>query len=93
MLYALLFSDAEIPENIPQHFVGGDFAYYGAEVVDGFADVLGCQVGREAGGQAVTDAEQGSAGVGEGLRVALVGHQGCVAVAQKVALRGCQKSS
>ena len=87
-----LLSDAKIRKNIPQHLVGGDFAYYGAEVVDGFADVLGCQVGRQAGGQAVTDAEQGSAGVGEGLRVALVGHQGCVAVAQKVALRGCQKS-
>ena len=46
----VLFSDAEIPENIPQYFVGRNFADDGAEVVDGFADVLGGEVGREAGG-------------------------------------------
>ena len=46
----VLFSDAEISKNIPQDFVGGDFADDGAEVVDGFADVLGGEVGGEAGG-------------------------------------------
>ena len=44
------FSDAEIRKNVPQDFVGGDFADDGAEVVDGFADVLGGEVGGEAGG-------------------------------------------
>ena len=76
----VLFSDAEIPKDIPQHLVCGDFADDGAEVVDGFADVLGGEVGREAGGEAFADAEEGSAGVGEGLDVALVSDEGSVAV-------------
>ena len=38
----VLFSDAEIPEDITEDFVGGDFTNDAAEVVDGFADVLGC---------------------------------------------------
>ena len=75
-----LFSDAKIRKDIPQNFVGGDFADDGAEVVDGFADVLGGEVGREAGGEAVADAEKGSAGVGEGLDMALVCDESCVAV-------------
>ena len=37
----VLFSDAEIPENIPQNLICGYFTDDGAEVVDGFADVLG----------------------------------------------------
>ena len=81
-----LFTDAEIPEDIPKDFVCGDFADDGAEVVDGFADVLGGEVGREAGGEAFADAEEGSAGVGEGLDVALVCDQGGVAVAEEIAL-------
>ena len=81
-----LFSDAKIRKDIPQNFVGGDFADDGAEVVDGFADVLGGEVCGEAGGESFTDAEQGSAGIGEGLDVALVGDEGGVAVAEKVAL-------
>ena len=76
----LLFSDAEIPEDISQNLIGGDFADDGAEVVDGFADVLGGEVGREAGCEAVADAEEGSAGVGEGLDMALVCDESCVAV-------------
>ena len=55
-------------------------------MVDGFADVLGGEVCWEAGGESVADAEQGSAGVGEGLNMALVGDEGGVAVAEKVAL-------
>ena len=46
----VLFSDAEIPKDVPQYFVCGDFADDGAEVVDGFADVLGGEVGWDAGG-------------------------------------------
>ena len=36
----MLLSDAEIPKDVAEDFVGGDFADDGAEVVDGFADVL-----------------------------------------------------
>ena len=60
-------------------------------MVDGFADVLGGEVCGEAGGEAVADAEQRSAGVGEGLDMALVGDEGGVAVCQEVALRGGEK--
>lgn len=42
-----LFSDAKIPEYIPEGFVGADFADDFAEVVEGFAEVLGYQVRRE----------------------------------------------
>ena len=49
MEIGLLLSDAEIPENIPQYLVGGDFAGYGAEVVEGFAEVLGEEVGWNGG--------------------------------------------
>ena len=37
----VLFSDAEITEDISKHFISRDLADNGAEVVDGFADVLG----------------------------------------------------
>ena len=84
----VLFSDAKIPKNIPQNLVGRDLSDDAAEVVDRFADVLGGEVGREAGGEAGTDAEEGGAGVGEGLDVALVGDEGGVAVAEEVALGG-----
>ena len=42
---AVLFTDAEVPEDVAEDFVGGDFTNDGAEVVDGFADVLGGEVG------------------------------------------------
>ena len=84
--FGVLFSDAEIPEDIPKDFVGGDFADDGAEVVDGFADVLGGEVSRDAGSESVADAEEGSAGVGEGLGVALICDQSGVAVSHQIAL-------
>ena len=37
----VLFSDAKIPKDVPQHLIRRDFSDYAAEVVDGFADVLG----------------------------------------------------
>ena len=55
-------------------------------MVDGFADVLGGKVGREAGGEAFTDAEEGSAGVGESLDMTLVGDKRGVAVDKKILL-------
>ena len=39
-----LFSDAEILEDVAEDFVGGDFTEDGAEVVEGFAEVLGDEV-------------------------------------------------
>ena len=76
-----LFSDAEISKNVAEDFVGWDFTDDAAEVVEGFADVLGGEVGWEAGGKAFADAEEGGMGIFEGLGVALVCYQGCVAVA------------
>ena len=55
-------------------------------MVDCFADVLGGEVGREGGGEAFADTEEGSAGVGKGLGVTLVCDEGCVAVGEKIAL-------
>ena len=55
-------------------------------MIDGFADILGGEVGREAGGEAFADAEKGSAGVREGLDMALVGYEGGVTVSEKVTL-------
>ena len=34
-------ADTKIPKNVPQNLVGGDVAGDGAEVVEGFAEVLG----------------------------------------------------
>ena len=83
---AKLLADAEISKNIPQNLISRYLADDGAEVVDGFADVLGSEVGWEAGGEAFADAEEGGAGVGEGLDVALVCDQCCVAVAEEITL-------
>lgn len=51
--YAFLFfvslADAKIPEYVPEGFVGADFADDFAEVIEGFAEVLGYQVRREGG--------------------------------------------
>lgn len=46
--FLVLFSDAEIPENIPQHLITRNLSYNAADMIDGFADVLGGEVGREA---------------------------------------------
>ena len=55
-------------------------------MVDGFADVLRGEISREAEGESFLDAEEGSAGVCEGLYVALVCDQSGVAVGQEIAL-------
>ena len=47
--FGVLFSDAEILKNIPQHLISRNFAYNAAEVVNGFADILRGEVGWEAG--------------------------------------------
>ena len=81
-----LFPDAEISKDIPENLISRNLTHYAAEVVDGFADVLGGEVGWEAEGETFLDAEEGSAGVAEGLDVALVCDQSGVAVSEEVAL-------
>ena len=44
-----LFAHAKIPEYIPEGFVGADFPDDFAEVIEGFAEILGYQVRREGG--------------------------------------------
>lgn len=44
-IFELLFSDTKLPENLPQYLVGSDFADDGADEVEGFAEVLGEEVG------------------------------------------------
>ena len=82
----MLLSNTEISKDIPQHLVCGDFSDDAAEVVDCFADVLGGEVGREAGGEAFADAEEGCAGIAESLGMALVCYQSCVAVGHEIVL-------
>lgn len=52
--YAFLFfvslADAEPLKDIPEDFVGGDFAEDGGEVVEGLAEVFGEEVGGLGGG-------------------------------------------
>ena len=73
VVYKPLFADAEILENIPEDFVGGDFADDGAEVVEGFADVLGDEVGRETGAEAILNTGQGRKSVLQGIDMAGIG--------------------
>jgi hypothetical protein len=82
----VLFSDAKIPKDITQNLIGGNLSDYAAEVVDCLADILGGEVGREAGGKAFADAEEGSAGVAESLDMTLVCDKSCVTVAEKITL-------
>ena len=82
----MLLPDAEIPKNIPEHFISRNLADDRAEVVDGFADILCGEVGRESAGKAFLGEEEGSAGIGEGLYVTLICNEGCVAVSEKISL-------
>ena len=86
MLYILLLSDAKISKNIPQDLVSGNLSDNRAEVIDCFAYVLGGEVGRETSGETFADAEEGSAGVCQGLGVALVRHKCRVTVSEEIVL-------
>ena len=57
--YAVLFSDTKPLKNPPQNLVSGNLAGDGADVVEGFAEVLGNQVGREGGVQGGADTVKG----------------------------------
>ena len=49
-IWLLLFSDAEVCEDVAEDFVGGDFAACDfGEMEEGFADVLGYEVGWDIG--------------------------------------------
>jgi hypothetical protein len=81
-----LLTDAKVLKDITQNLICRNLSDYAAEVVDCFADILGGEVGREAGGEAFTDAEEGSAGVAESLDMTLVCDKSCVTVAEKITL-------
>ena len=83
-----LFPDAKILKNVPQDFISGNFADDGADVVEGFAEVLGEEVGGEGVGEAGADADEGVAGVGKGLVVADVGDEDGVGIGDEAALGG-----
>ena len=85
-----LLTDAEISKDIPQNLISRNLADDASYMVNRFADVLGGEVGREAGGKTFADAEEGSAGFCQCLDMALVGDEGSVAVGEEVTLRGSQ---
>ena len=70
-----LFPDAKLPEDVAKDFVGGDLAGDGAEVVEGFAEILGDQVGRGAGEDAGAGEGEGAGGCGKGVEMPGVGDQ------------------
>ena len=72
-VYKPLFADAKPLKNPAQNFIGGDFADDGAEVIEGFADILADEVGGDFGGKALADAGQGFGSVFQSLDVAQVG--------------------
>lgn len=77
-----LLPDTEIPKYIAEGFVGADFADDFAEVVEGFAEVLGYQVRREGGDmEAGADTLKSGCGADQGFVVADVGHEGLVGAA------------
>ena len=66
------FADAEVGEDGLEDFGGGDGAGDGGEVVDGFAEVLGDEVGGKGGVESVGDGAKEACGFAEGVGVALV---------------------
>ena len=85
-LFRFLLTDTKVLKDINKHILGRDLARDGAERINCFADVLADEVGRDAEGEAFAGAEEGGAGIAEGLDVALVGDQGGVAVSKKITL-------
>ena len=69
------FTDTEVFEDVAEDFVGGDFARDFAQVVEGFADVLGKQVGGERAGEAFGYTCEALGGRTKGVVVADVGDQ------------------
>ena len=73
-VYKPSFADAEPLKDIPQDFVGGDFAEDGGEVVESLAEVFGEEVGGLAGEEGSLDVLEGCGGAHQGLVVAEIGH-------------------
>ena len=69
------FSDAELAEYVAEDFVGGDLTGDGAEVVEGFAEVLGDKVGRGAGGDAGAGQPKGAGSGLQGVVMAGICHE------------------
>ena len=99
MIIKYLLADAEILEDIPEDFVGGDFADDGTDVVEGLADVLGDKVGRKAGMKTVLDAGQGRLSILQGIDMAGVGDHDIVrrdrifAYSAQTSVRAIRRSS
>ena len=72
----LLFSHAEVPEDVVEDIIRGNLADDGTEIVEALAEILTDEVARETGVQTVDDAEQGRARLGEGFVVAGIAHDG-----------------
>ena len=68
-----LFSDAEAGEDGGEDVVGGDGAGDGAEVVEGFADVLRYKVGGDHAGEGSESSGTRSLSSGEGGIMACIG--------------------
>ena len=69
-----LFTDAEVGEDGGEEGGGGDGAGYGAEVVKGLADVLGYEVGGQAGIHRAAGAAEGGGSRFQGGFVAGIGY-------------------
>ena len=74
----MLFSDAEVLEDVLKHGVGGDFSHDVGEVVDALAEVLRDEVAGELVGESVLYAVDGGEGLAEGGEVAGVGDDGVI---------------
>ena len=82
-----LFANTKVAKYVDEHVLAADALWDWREGINALADVLWDEFSRDVEGEAFLGAEEGSAGVGEGLDVALVCDQSGVAVAEEVALR------
>ena len=81
-----LFPDAEVGEDVAEDFIGADFAGDGAEVIEGLAEVLGNQIGRDAVLKAVLDSGEGFGGGKQGGVVTRVGDEDGIGIDRSVLL-------
>lgn len=61
--FRVLFSDAEIPKDIPQHLIARNLSHDASQMIDRLADILCSQIRRQAGVETFAHAPKRSAGV------------------------------
>ena len=61
--FRVLFSDAEIPEYIPQNLIARNLSHDASQMIDRLADILCRQIRRQAGVEAFAHAPKRNAGV------------------------------